>query len=75
LSRRPDRGCKQCLGIEGRDGGPSRSDLETLANQGAEYDWDQGQPKSTAGEDPEPVQSLRANPVLADNITELRKLQ
>jgi len=74
LSRRPDGGCKQCLGIEKRDGGPLRSDLETLANQGAEYDWDQGHFKSTAGEDPEAVQALRANPVLTD-VAELRKLQ
>jgi len=30
LSRQPDGGCKQCLGIEKRDGGPSQSNLETL---------------------------------------------
>jgi len=38
LSRRLDRGCKQCLSIEKRDGSSSQSELETLANQGAEYD-------------------------------------
>jgi len=75
LSRQPDRECKQCLSIERRDRGPSRSDLETLGNQGAKYDWDQGQLKPTAGEDPEAVQALRANPALSDNVTELRKLQ
>jgi len=75
MSRRPDGGCKQCLGIKRRDGGPSRSDLETLANQGAGYDWDQSQLKPMAAENPEAVQALRANPVLADNVIELRKLQ
>jgi len=75
LSRRPDRGCRQCLNIERRDGGPLRSELETLVHSGVEYDWDQGQLKQMADKPPEVVQNLRANPVLAGNIQELRKLQ
>jgi len=75
LSRRPDGGCKQCLNIEKRDGSLTRSELETLANQGAEYDWDQGQLKPMADKYSEAVQNFRANPVLADNVKELRKLQ
>jgi len=54
---------------------PPRSELETLANQGAEYDWDQSQLKPIADKYSEAVQNLRANPVLADNIKELKKLQ
>jgi len=75
LSRRPDGGCKQCLNIERRDGGPPRSELETLAHPGVGYDWDQGQLKQKADKPLEVVQNLRANPVLAGNIKELRKLQ
>jgi len=68
-------GCKQCLGIEKRDGGPSRSDLETLAGNEMEYNWDHGQLKPIAGEDTKAVQAFHTNPVLAGNVTELRKLQ
>jgi len=75
LSRRPDGGCKQCLNIEKRDGGPPRCELETLAHHGAQFDWDQGQLKQQSYGSPEVVQNLRANPVLADNVRELKKLQ
>jgi len=75
LSRRPDGGCKQCLNIERRDGGPPRCELETLAHHGAQFDWDQGQLRQKVDESPEVVQNLRANPVLADNVRELKKLQ
>jgi len=75
LSWRPDGGCKQCLNIERRDGGPSWSELETLANRETEYDWDQGQLQPVADRFSEAVQNLRTNPVLADNVEELRKLQ
>jgi len=75
LSQQPDRECKQCLNIEKRDGGSPRSELETLANQGAEYDWDQGQLKPMADKYSEVVQNIRANPVLANNVKELKKLQ
>jgi len=40
-----------------------------------EYDWDQGQLQQKAGTPPGVVQNLRANPVLAGNVRELRKLQ
>jgi len=43
-----------------------------LAGPGAEYDWNQGQLTLTAGEELGAVQALCANPVLADNIAELR---
>jgi len=49
--------------------------LETLVNQGAEYGWDQGQLKPMADKYSEAVENLRANPVLADSVNELRKLQ
>jgi len=75
LSRRPDEGCRQCLNIEKRDGGPPRSELRTLDHPGLEYDWDQGQLQQKADIHPEAVNNLRANPVLADNVRELRKVQ
>jgi len=75
LSRRPDEGCKQCLNIERRDGGPPRSELEALDHSGIEYDWDQGQLQQKADAPPEVVQNLCANPVLAGNVRELRRLQ
>jgi len=75
LSWRPDEGCKQCLNIERRNGGPPRSELEALDHPGVEYDWDQGQLQQKASAPPEVVQNLRANPVLAGNVRELRKLQ
>jgi len=75
LSRRPDEGCRQCLNIEKRDGGPPRSELRTLAHPGIEYDWDQGQLQQKTSIPPEVINHLRANPVLADNVRELRKLQ
>jgi len=40
-----------------------------------EYDWDQGQLQPKADIYPEAVNNLRANPVLADDARELRKLQ
>jgi len=75
LSRRPDGGCRQCLNIEKRDGGSSRSELEALVHPGAEYDGDQGQLQQKADTPPEVVQNFRANPVLAGNVKDLRKLQ
>jgi len=75
LSRRPDEGCKQCLNIEKRDGGPPQSELRALAHPGIEYDWDQGQLQQMSNTPPEEVNHLRANPVLADNVRELRRLQ
>jgi len=75
LSWRPDEGCKQCLNIEKRDRGPPRSELRAPDHPGIEYDWDQGQLQQKAGTPPEVVQNLRANPVLASNVRELRKLQ
>jgi len=75
LSRRPDGGCKQCLNIEKRDGGLPRSELEALIHPGVEYDWNQGQLQQKADTAPKVVQNLRANPVLAGNVSELRRLQ
>jgi len=75
LSRRPDGGCKQCLNIKKKGGGPPRCELETLAHHGVQFDWDQGQLKQKVDESPEVVQNLRANPVLADNVREPKKLQ
>jgi len=75
LSRRPDKGCKQCLHIERRDGGPSRSELETLCNTTESYDWEQGRLQLRTATPPEDVQNLRVNPVLADNVKELQQLQ
>jgi len=73
LSRRPDGGCKQCLGIEKRDEGPWQSNLETLDDKRVEYSWDHCQLKPAAGEDKKAAQALRL--VLAGNVTELSKLQ
>jgi len=75
LSRPPDRGCRQCLNIEKRDGVSPRFELEALIHPGVEYDLDQGQLQQNADMPPEIVQNLRANPVLAGNVKELRKLQ
>jgi len=75
LSRRPDEGCRQCLNIEKRDRCPPRSELRTLAHPGIKYDWDQGQLQPRTGTSPEAINHLRANPVLADNVRELQKLQ
>jgi len=75
LSRQPDEGCKQCLNIEKRDGGPPRSELRTLAHPQTEYDWDQGQLHQRTNTSLKAVNHLRANPVLADNVRELRRLQ
>jgi len=75
LSRRLDEGCKQCLNIEKRDGGPPRSELGTLAHPRIEYDWDQGQFQQRTNRSPEVENHLRANPVLADNVREQRRLQ
>jgi len=66
---------RQCLNIERRDGGPPRSELRTLAHPGIEYDWDQGQLQQKTNILPGAVNHLRANPVLADNVRELRRLQ
>jgi len=49
--------------------------LRALDHPGIEYDWDQGQLEQKVGTPPEVVQNLRANPVLAGNVRELRKLQ
>jgi len=73
LGRRPHEGCKQCLNIERKDRGPPRSELEALDHPGIEYDWDQGHLQQKADTPPEVVQNLRANPVLAGNIRELRR--
>jgi len=75
LSRRLAEGCRQCLNIEKRDGGPPPSELRTLAHPGIEYDWDQGQLQRRISTSTEGVNHLRANPVLADNVRELRRLQ
>jgi len=75
LSRRPDEGCKQCLNIEKRDGGPPQSEPRTLAHPQIEYDWDQDQFHQRTNTSSEAVNHLRANPVLADNVRELRRLQ
>jgi len=75
LSRRPDEGCRQCLNIEKRDRGPLQSELRALDHPGLEYEWDQGELQQKANIHPEAVNNLRANPVLADNVRELRKLQ
>jgi len=40
-----------------------------------EYDWDQGQLQQRTNTPPEAINHLRANPVLADNVRELRRLQ
>jgi len=74
LSRRPDEGCKQCHNIERRDGGPPRSELETLSHPGISYDWDQGQLRPKVDTPREVVNNLRANPVLAHNVKELQRL-
>jgi len=49
--------------------------LETLGHPELSYDWDQGQLKPRVDTPKEAVQNLRANPVLANNVRELRKLQ
>jgi len=46
-----------------------------LAHPGIEYDWDQGQLQQRTNTPPEVINHLRANPVLADNARELRRLQ
>jgi len=53
----------------------SRTEFEALAPPGVEYVWDQGQLKQKADMPPEVVQNLHANPLLAGNIRELRRLQ
>jgi len=68
-------GGQQCLTIERRDRGPSRSDTETQANPMARTNGGQSQPTPVVSKDPEAVQTLRANPVLANNVTELREAQ
>jgi len=75
LSRRPDEGCKQCRNITRRDGGPPRSELETLGCPEISYDWDQGQLRPRVDPPPEAVNNLRVNPVLAHNARELQKLR
>jgi len=67
LSRRPDEGCKQCRNIERRDGGPPRSELETLGHLEVSYDWDQGQLRPRVETPQEAVNNFRANPVLANS--------
>jgi len=75
LGRRPDEGCRQCLNIEKRDGGPPRFELRTLVHPGIEYDWDQAQLQQKTSTPLEAINHLRANPVLVDNVRELRRLQ
>jgi len=58
---------------EGR--GPSRSDTETQANPVARTNGGQSQPTPVVSKDSEAVQTLCANPVLANNITELLEAQ
>jgi len=41
---------------------------------GAEYSWEHGQLMPAAGKNVEAVQTLRANPILAGSVSELRKL-
>jgi len=75
LSQRPDEGCRQCLNIEKRNLSPPRHKLRMLAYPGKEYDWDQGQLQQKTSTPPEVINHPRANPVLADNIRELRRFQ
>jgi len=58
-----------------RDRGPPRSELETRDHPENQYDSDQGLLRQKAGMPPEAVQNLRANPVLAGTVKELRELQ
>jgi len=74
LSRRLNEGCQQCLGIKSRDEGPSRSELETLPGSGADYSWEHGRLVTAPGQNAEAVRTLHANPALAGNVSELRKL-
>ena len=49
--------------------------MRTLAHPQIEYDWDQGHLHQRIITSSEAVNHLRANPVLADNVRELRRLQ
>jgi len=49
--------------------------LRAPDHPGLEYDWDQGQLQQKADLHPKAINNLRASPVLADNVRELRKLQ
>jgi len=42
LSRRQADGCKRCQGIERRDGGPPRSDVEEQLGEAGVYSWEEG---------------------------------
>jgi len=75
LSRQPDKGYKQCFGIEKRGGGPSRFELETLPGYRVEYCWEHGQLVPAADKTAEAVRTLRTSPVLTGNVSEPRKLQ
>jgi len=66
-------GDQQCLSVEKRDGGLLRSDTETQAKSATRPNGTQSQPTPAVSKDPETVQILRANPVLVDNVTELRE--
>jgi len=46
-----------------------------LAHSGLENDWDQGQLQQKTSTPSEAINHLRANPVLANNVRELRRLQ
>jgi len=61
----PIRQLTRRLGPRKRDRGPPWN----------KYDWDQSQLQQKAGTPPEAVLNLRANPALAGNFRELRKLQ
>jgi len=46
LSRRRAEGCKQCLNIERRDGGPPCSNVKDLIGKAGVYSWKEGQIRS-----------------------------
>jgi len=69
LSRRQADGCKQCLNIKRRDGGPPRSDVEVQMGKAGIYSWEEGQLRSEPST--KAVSNLHANPTLPRNVKEL----
>jgi len=65
-------GCKQCQGIERRDGGPPRPDVEEQLGKAGVYRWKEGLLRS----DPpnKAVNNLHANPTLLKNVRKLCQL-
>jgi len=66
-----EEGCKQCLYIERRDGGPPHSDLEEQIRKVGVYSWEQGQLQSEPFS--KAANTLHANPTLLRNVRELCK--